>query len=120
VIHAFGWGCNALLGADRYYTVPDGDSGIGGDPDGRVAPVDAAAGGNDSAADAKSDAPPDALACDAGTGCYACTPTTSTQIQNACTTATCVPFDDSVRLAHLLADGALPPLPPVSVDAGGD
>ncbi|HVW24868.1 MAG TPA: hypothetical protein VHC69_05830 [Polyangiaceae bacterium] len=64
--------------------------------------------------------PPDSgggLRVDAGCGagsagqCYRCTPTTPAQIVNACTTSTCVPFDDATRLAHLLPDGGLPPLP---------
>jgi hypothetical protein len=43
--------------------------------------------------------------------CFPCTPTNSQQIANACTSATCVPFDDATRLTNLTADGGLPPLP---------
>ena len=43
--------------------------------------------------------------------CYSCTPTNSEQLANACTSATCVPFDDATRLTKLTADGGLPPLP---------
>ena len=49
---------------------------------------------------------------DAGVACYACTPTTTQEIENACTGSTCVPFDDATRLTNLTADGGLPPLPP--------
>ncbi|MGA2451126.1 MAG: hypothetical protein ABTD50_20900 [Polyangiaceae bacterium] len=48
---------------------------------------------------------------DAGTGCYACPPTTPNQIINACTSSTCVPFDDTNRLTNMPANGTLPPLP---------
>lgn len=47
--------------------------------------------------------------CASGGGCYACTPTNTQELLNACTDATCVPFDNS-RCTHLSADGGLPPL----------
>jgi hypothetical protein len=47
--------------------------------------------------------------CAGGGGCYACTPTNTQELLNACTDATCVPFDNS-RCTHLSADGGLPPL----------
>lgn len=53
---------------------------------------------------------------DAGLACYACTPTSTQQIENACTGSVCVPFDDATRLANLTADGGLPPLPPPTGD----
>jgi hypothetical protein len=51
---------------------------------------------------------------DAADNCYACTPQTSTQFLNACTSSACVPFDDHARLTKLTAGGTLPPLPPAS------
>ena len=47
---------------------------------------------------------------DAGLACYACAPATVPEFENACSGATCVPFDDT-RLTKLLPDGGLPPLP---------
>lgn len=43
-------------------------------------------------------------------GCFAC-PTTSSEIINRCTAASCARFDNATRLPRLLADGGLPPLP---------
>ncbi len=44
--------------------------------------------------------------------CFACEPTTSIEIINACTDATCEAFDNSpARLPLLERDGTLPPLP---------
>ncbi len=43
--------------------------------------------------------------------CWDETPTTSTQLLNACTDSTCVPFDNCARLPLLRPDGTLPPLP---------
>jgi hypothetical protein len=54
---------------------------------------------------------------DAGLACFACAPTSTPEFENACTAATCVPFDDATRLTKLTADGGLPPLPPF--DGGG-
>jgi len=54
--------------------------------------------------------------------CFACTPTTTTEYENACTSAHCIFFDDSKRLTKLTKDGGLPPLPPPPpmMDAGSD
>jgi hypothetical protein len=137
-------GCNAVLGSDRYYTVPDGDAAAAPALDARGAsPEGATQDAREVATDTGADAPPnadadaaadashaadgadgadaalDACASDANGGCYACPPTTATQLQNACTNATCVPFDDRARLTRLLADGGLPPLPSPPTDAGG-
>jgi hypothetical protein len=46
--------------------------------------------------------------------CYTCSPQTSVQFLNACTSAACVPFDDHARLTNLTTGGDLPPLPPAS------
>jgi hypothetical protein len=51
---------------------------------------------------------------EAAGNCYTCSPQTSAQFLNACTSATCVPFDDHTRLTNLTASGSLPPLPPAS------
>lgn len=72
--------------------------------------------------DASADASPDVVAVDASAdvvdascapgdgGCFAC-PTTSSEIINRCTAASCARFDNAARLPRLLADGGLPPLP---------
>jgi hypothetical protein len=145
VLCAFASSCNAVLGSDRYYTVPDTDSAAGPGADAQGTTQDAsgedaredaheadAEAGLDATAkpdaegDASLDSNPspdayaDACAGDANNSCYACPPTTSTQFRNACTNATCVPFDDQTRLTHLLPDGALPPLPSGPTDAGGN
>jgi hypothetical protein len=44
-------------------------------------------------------------------GCYACAPSTTAQFLNRCTSASCAPFNDTIRLPLLLPDGGLPPLP---------
>ena len=62
-------------------------------------------------ADAGADVGVVTCAVDPARGCYPCAPTTSEQLTNACTSATCVPFDDTTRLTKLLPGGSLPPLP---------
>jgi hypothetical protein len=104
------WGCNTLLDAGRYHAVAGIDSGGALQPD--AAPVDDAAPD-----EAVGPAPfADATNCsvDLTTQCYPCAPTTPRQFLGACTSATCVPFDDTVRLTRMLPDGALPPLPGTS------
>ncbi|MBN8612434.1 MAG: hypothetical protein J0L92_17710 [Deltaproteobacteria bacterium] len=55
---------------------------------------------------------PDAFVCDDPTGCYRCTPTTSEQFLDRCTSASCEPFENTrARLPLLREDGTLPPLP---------
>jgi hypothetical protein len=45
-------------------------------------------------------------------GCFACEPTSSIELTNACTDATCEPFENTpARLPLLERDGTLPPLP---------
>ena len=45
-------------------------------------------------------------------GCFACEPTDSAELTNACTDASCDPFPNTVeRLPLLEPDGGLPPLP---------
>jgi len=43
--------------------------------------------------------------------CFSCAPSATPQFENACTNATCVPFDNKQRLTNLTPDGGLPPLP---------
>jgi hypothetical protein len=62
-------------------------------------------------ADAGPGADTGACVVDPAVGCYPCAPTTSEQVTNACTSSTCVPFDDTTRLTKLLPGGSLPPLP---------
>jgi hypothetical protein len=47
--------------------------------------------------------------CEGDGACYRCAPTTNAELQNACSDATCRPFDRR-RLTRLV-DGGLPPLP---------
>ncbi len=46
-----------------------------------------------------------------GLGCNRCPPKTVTEFESACTSSICNPFDNRTRLAKLLANGKLPPLP---------
>ncbi len=46
-----------------------------------------------------------------GVNCFSCAPSATPQFENACTAATCQPFDNKKRLTKLNADGSLPPLP---------
>ncbi len=125
--------CNAILGLGDYVVGPPADAGADATPFDSTAPFDAQIGEEPdaaaSSASAASDAAlgPDAFDASAGSDapncnadpltftdpsqCYGCTPTTSPQFANACTTSGCVPFDDT-RLTNLLLDGALPPVPP--------
>lgn len=63
----------------------------------------------DASADVTADAAADGSCAPGDGGCISC-PTTSAEIINRCTTATCARFDRA-RLTRLLADGGLPPLP---------
>jgi hypothetical protein len=69
--------------------------------------------GTPARAEASTDASGDVTNCDVdlGSQCYPCAPAGAIQFLNACTSATCVPFDDLTRVTRLLPDGALPPLP---------
>jgi hypothetical protein len=53
------------------------------------------------------DASPEACTTDAG--CWSCTPTTTPEFLNQCTSSQCSPFDNWTRLPNY--DGGLPPLP---------
>jgi hypothetical protein len=97
-------GCTNLIGLTGFSTESDG---------GAVGHVDA-----NTVAETSGDAGTDVSCTDDDATCYACAPTTTTQFLNACTGATCVPFDDVGRLTLLLPDGALPPLPAPPADAG--
>jgi hypothetical protein len=107
-------GCSTALGLSDYvFRADDGDSG--------ASDANARDGSSADAAmeAARGDAPADAFRCDVdlSSQCYPCTPAAQAHFLNACTSASCVPFDDRTRLAHLLPDGALPPLP-APPDAG--
>jgi hypothetical protein len=52
-----------------------------------------------------------------GSGCNRCPPTEVVSLENACSKATCTPFDNRARLAKLSSGGVLPPLP--SAGSGG-
>ncbi len=87
-------GCNSILGLGNFSVSPDAGSGIT-KPDSVARCADSNAGGQ----------------------CYACAPQTNTQYLNACTEASCVPFDDTKRVKNLPLDGNLPLVPDVP-DAG--
>ncbi len=98
-----------------------GDADAGGSGGG-ASTGDADAGGSDASAgdaDAGGSDAADAASCsvDLATRCYPCAPATQPQFLNACTSAACVPFDDT-RVTLLLPDGGLPPLPMEVEDAG--
>jgi hypothetical protein len=120
-------GCSTAIGLSDYTFRADGADGGASDAssatlpdrqrprdvstgDASVSTGDAGAGGADAA---------DAASCsvDLATQCYSCAPATQPQFLNACTSAACVPFDDT-RVTLLLPDGGLPPLPTQAEDAG--
>jgi hypothetical protein len=75
--------------------------------------TDVTADATDAGGDVAPDATPDVAdgSCAPGDGgCFSC-PSTSAQIINRCTGASCARFDNSMRLTRLLPDGGLPPLP---------
>lgn len=49
--------------------------------------------------------------CQAPGGCVPCASTVVPDLTNKCTDATCVPFDNGLRLSNLDGNGALKPLP---------
>jgi hypothetical protein len=98
-------GCSVVLDSGRYHAVGDADSGTETDGEAFTS--------GDVAADVEN------CNVDLTTQCFPCAPTTSVQFLNACTSASCVPFDDTTRLTNLLPDGALPPLPSAGAGDGG-
>jgi hypothetical protein len=54
-----------------------------------------------------------------GLGCFRCAATDIVNLENACSSATCTQFADSMRLSLLGADGSLPDLPSSSAGTGG-
>lgn len=46
-----------------------------------------------------------------GRPCFGCPPKLMAEFENACTSTSCVPFDDAKRLTKLTPDGGLPALP---------
>lgn len=86
--------CNALLGLGDYSIGDGGSTGDGGGGDGSPANCDPSATIEDG-------------------GCFACTPVTNDQLENACTDSTCLPFDDKARIPGFT--GTLPAVP----DDGG-
>jgi hypothetical protein len=80
-------GCNSILGLSDYSV--SADAGSSAHPD----------SGSNCSWDANSGA------------CYPCKPSTDPEFLNACTESTCVPFDDTVRVKNLPADGGLPEVP---------
>jgi hypothetical protein len=101
--------CDTVLGLSHYTFRGDESDGETSD----ASASDASAPGAADGATALADASGDATTCnvDLTVQCYPCVPKVTAQFLNACTNAACVPFDDSKRVTHLLADGGLPPLP---------
>src|SRR5579872_1909651 len=111
--------CTAILGLGDYAVHPVRDAGQDVAVD--AAEIDARSPVDASPKDV-ADAPDistDVISCDVDltVQCFPCAPRAPLEFLNGCTAATCVPFDDSTRLANLLPDGGLPPLPPF--DGGG-
>jgi hypothetical protein len=109
--------CSTALGLSDYVFQPSESEGGAADarasgdgPVGTAANGDGATGRAEAAADASEDV---TTSCDVNLAsqCYPCAPQLNAQFLNACTSSTCVPFDDGTRVTHLLPDGALPPLP---------
>jgi hypothetical protein len=50
----------------------------------------------------------DAASCASDAGCWSCTPATSSEFLNQCTSSQCSPFSNTTRLPNY--DGGLPPL----------
>ena len=102
-VSALALGCNAIFGVDGY----------------TVGAADGSAG-NDGASDVATDS----ASCDnydAASGmCFPCPPSAMNQATflNACTGATCVPFDDAVRVPDF--KGTLPSVPNLPIDSGSD
>lgn len=65
---------------------------------------------SDVGTDAVADSATDAATCVSDGGCV-CAPSTSAEITNRCTGASCAPFNNAARLPRLLPDGGRPPLP---------
>ncbi|HEY2899996.1 MAG TPA: hypothetical protein VGL59_05430 [Polyangia bacterium] len=105
--------CNTISGV-CVAAVITSDGGTGGDDstDAAAAVADTAADVADTAAEAQtSDA---ALLCPADGGTAAvgdASPAPELLLLNACSDATCIPFDNHARLHNLASDGTLKPLP---------
>jgi hypothetical protein len=116
------FGCSTLLGLGDYAVTSDEGGAAASDATANEGAVDTDAHDGTVTVHEASVVAPEAAVCnlDPKSHCYRCAPTTQVQFLNACTSGTCVAFDDSQRLANLLPDGALPPLPTLSTnDAGG-
>ena len=113
--------CTSILGIGDFAVQPVRDAAPG-DVAVEATALDAGAPVESSTIDAPDAryAAADATTCDVDLAvqCFPCAPKAPPELLNACTSASCVPFDDSTRLTNLLPDGGLPPLPPF--DAGGD
>ncbi len=92
------------------YTV-GGDSGqpaSNGDSGNVVNPGNDASSPQDAAHDSAPGLPVDAAGCTADSGCWSCTPATTSEFLNQCTSSQCSPFANATRLPNY--DGGLPPL----------
>lgn len=101
-VSALALGCNAIFGVDGY-TVSDRDASV------------------DGASDASNDGTTSCLNYDAASGmCFPCAPDPANQATflNECTSATCVPFDDTLRVPDY--KGGPLPVVQIQVDSGSD
>lgn len=101
-VSTLAFGCNAIFGVDGY-TVGDPDASVG-----------------DGASDVSNDSP-NCDNYDAASGrCFPCAPVPTNQATflNECTSATCVPFDDTMRVPDY--KGGPLPVVQISVDSGSD
>ena len=88
-----------------------GDSGTpqsGGDSGSVVTPGNDASTADDAAHDSAPTPPVDAAGCTADSGCWSCTPASTPEFLNQCTSSQCSPFANATRLPNY--DGGLPPL----------
>jgi hypothetical protein len=115
-------GCTTALGLSDYTfpaTAPDAgssDGSVASRPD-QAAPLADASSAHAEASEPQAEAGAETCNVDLTVQCYPCAPSSQAQFLNACTSASCVPFD-ATRLTHLSPDGGLPPLPTPAVDGG--
>jgi hypothetical protein len=91
---------------DSSEVVPDADAAKA---DTSTEPVADAGDAGDGASDAGQEAAVDAASCAADGGCWSCTPASTPEFLNQCTSSECSPFDNLQRLPDY-DGGSLPPL----------
>jgi hypothetical protein len=111
-------GCESITGLNHLSVGSASDDAAVND-----AGSDASTGGDEATEDAADDVITDDAACInhsawAGRGCFSCKPTELAELRNACTTATCTPFDNVARIPGYGADAARSPKVVPMPDAG--